>query len=324
VVVVVRIRMNKRIREYIEDDVDGILNLFMCSFNKEASKDWFRWKYQCSPWGSKGYVAMDGNRVVAFYGGIRLQFSFAGRTLWAYQFCDVMTHPKYRGRLVSKTPLIALLCELFYRENPMDFAFGFPSLRHARLQSLRLGGEGYRPVRLYKKEDPRGRFMPWGLKIEEGWKFLDAEKLNRFINRNRDTLLLVKNESYIKWRYVENPSKKYRLFVLKRLQMTKGHIIFTLEDSWLNILEIFYKGKKDIEDLLISLEAYVAKNMDNIRGIRAWFHPKEPEVKYLETLGYKGEDYIPIAFKSVNKGCGINSEVFYERYFYRMGDYDAS
>lgn len=311
------------IREHRESDINGILSLFRSSFDKERSEDWFRWKYQSSPWGSRGYVAVHGDEVVAFYGGIRLPFRFMGKTLWAYQFCDVMTHPDYRGRFVSKTPLIARLGELFYRENAMDFAFGFPSLRHARLQSLRLGGEGYRLVRSYGKEPIRGRALSWRLRIREGWEFLKEGELERLLARHDNgSLRLLKDERYIRWRYRENPSKRYGLLALKWLYLLKGYIVFTIEDGWFTVLEIFYRDSKEVEDILIAAEAYAGDN--NLKGIKAWFHPREELIKSLEALGYAGEDGIPLAFKSVNTACGVTAEIFYDDYFYRMGDYDAS
>lgn len=314
------------IREYIEKDIDGILALFKCSFNKETSAEWFRWKYQYSPWGSKGYVVIDDKMIVAFYGGIKLSFGFKGKTLWAYQFCDVMTHPQYRGRFITKSPLIVKAGEMFYRENMMDFAFGFPSLRHARLQSIRLGGEGYRLVRSYTKEYLKSYSFVWKLKVEEGMELLKKEKLDKFlVQHNGSALQILKDEHYIRWRY-ENPLKKYGLLVFKRMNKINGYIIFTIEDSWFDILEILYEKDKDkdVRDILLALEAYIVKNMNTVKGVRGWFHPMEPVTGYLDNLGYNSEDSIPLAFKSVNAACGVTSEIFYNRYFYRTGDYDAS
>jgi GNAT superfamily N-acetyltransferase len=325
------------IGSYREDDIPSIIKLFSISFGKDASEEWFLWKYRGSPWSSKGYVAVHENRLVAFYGGIKLRFVFNSGEFWAYQFCDVMTHPQYRGKFIGKSPLIVKLGEMFYTENPMDFAFGFPSIRHAKLQSLRLGGEGYRLVRLYKKENLKGYPILWKLKVSEGWEFFRKEELNRFRNPSlppfskgeegglsgKNMLQLIKNEEYLRWRYIENPSKKYRLLVFKRLNIIKGYIIFTTEDSWFNILEIFIKDLKGLGDILASLEAYILSNMDNIKGIKAWFHPEETFKKHLDYYGYNCEDSIPIAFKPVNKDSGVTSDIFYGRYFYRMGDYDA-
>jgi hypothetical protein len=314
-----------QLRRYTEKDIRGVLGLFSISFDKEVSEAWFRWKYQKSPFGAEGYVVADTEKIVAFYGGIKLPFNFKGRTLWAYQFCDVMTHPEYRGKFVGKRPLVVRLGEMFYNENPMDFAFGFPSLRHARLQSLRLGGKGYRLVRLYKKERLKKNIMPWKLRVKEGWDILEKGGIDEFLaGRDDESLRLAKDDEYIRWRYLENPSRKYSLLVFKRLNITKGYVIFTAEDDWVNILEIFSKRSNALGGILVSLEAYISGNMDNVKGIKAWFHPEEPFIKQIDIYGYKFEDNIPLAFKPVNSNSGVTSDIFYDRYFYRMGDYDAS
>lgn len=312
------------LRRFRQEDIPYLIDLFRISFNKEVGSDFFQWKYEHAPWSSAGYLAIVDGVVAAFYGGLRLQFRFDGKLLWAYQLCDVMTHPDYRGKLFSKTPLIAMLGELLYKDNEMDFAFGFPSLRHARLQSLRLGGEGYRLIRLFKKENIRARPMLWKLKANEGWSGFRFEDIEEFINYNNKSLRIVKDKKYVRWRYIDNPSKEYGLLTFKRLNITKGYIIFIIEDGWFNVLEVFFKDISDLKKILTSAETYAVKNMSCIKGMKAWFHPNEPVLDILKNSGYEGEDHIPIAFKSVNKECGVDAGVFYERFFYRMGDYDAS
>jgi hypothetical protein len=315
---------NLYIGNYRNEDIPDILHLFALSFDKEMSTEWFFWKYQRSPWSSKGYVAVYRKKVVAFYGGLKLPFNFCGGKFWAYQFCDVMTHPEFRGRLFSKTPLVAMLGEMFYSENPMDFAFGFPSLKHARLQSLRLGGEGYRLVRLFKKEIIKKSIAPWRFKVKEEWDLFNSNREEKFLNYHNASLHIAKDQSYLRWRYRENPLKRYGFLVFEKLHVVKGFIIFSVEDCWLNIVEIIPKDTKTVRDILLSLENYISRNMSHIRGIKAWFHPREPLIRHLETLGYRDEESIPIAFRSVNEGCGVNSRTFYDSFYYRMGDYDAS
>lgn len=314
-----------QIRPFHDKDEKDIRDLFSICFGRELSHEEWVWKYKASPWGSYATVAVKGDNIIAHYGGIRIKFYFKDKTVYAYQFCDVMTHPEYRGRLFSKTPFIAMLNEMFYREKPMDFAFGFPSLRHARLQCKRLGGEGYRHVRLYKKEHMKRRTVSWKLKMKEGWEFLTDKKVDKLLIQHDDkSLQIVKNKKYLKWRYMENPLKDYRLLVFKKLYITKGYIIFTLKDNWLNVLDFFLRDENDLKDMLISLEDYILKNLEDIRGIKAWFHPNESLIKYLEALGYSNEDDIPLIYRTVNDGCGVKYESFFENYFYRMGDYDDS
>ncbi len=318
------------IRQYTETDISSIIYLFRLSFQKEISEQWFRWKYRNSPLGAKGYVAADGDKVIAFYGGLKQQFSFHGKSFWAYQFCDVMTHPDYRGKMVSKTPLIVQLGEMFYRENPMDFAFGFPSLRHARLQSLRLKGEGYRLVRLYWKEKPERHSVLWRLKVREGWESFSPSPVtesscgSKLQGEGRAVLKLIKDEKYIHWRYMEHPDQKYRFIEFRRMNRKKGCIVFSIDGDNLNILEIFFARAKDIRDILIALEDHIVKEMPDVKKIQMWLHPNDPLAAYLKGLDCSSEDHIPIAFRPVNAESGITSDVFYNRFFYNMGDYDAS
>lgn len=328
------------IREFEEKDIPAILELFSICFHKQATSDWFIWKYRHSPFGSKGYVAAEGGRIAAFYGGLKLSFAFMGKSLWAYQFCDVMTHPEYRGRLVSKTPLIVKIGEKFYEENPMDFAFGFPSVRHARLQALRLGGQGYRRVRLFTKTMPENIQPVQKFKVYRGWGFLSGEALERFsrIRRGKrfsvwslrskfseDTMInLLKPHEYLTWRYSAHPLKKYDLFAFERRNSIKGYIVSDEQDGWIHVLEILCGNEKNVKELLTAFEAYIAGHVKRVKGLRMWAHPREPAADTITSLGYEGEESVPVAFCPVDAHSGVTPEIFYDRYCYRMGDYDAS
>lgn len=313
------------IRKYNSSDTESIRKLFYKCFGKEMSIEEWIWKYKNSPWGSSAIVALDENNIVAHYGGIKMKFSFREKVLTSYQFCDVMTHPEYRGLFVSKTPIIVKLGEMFYKENEMDFAFGFPSIRHARLQALRLGGEGYKFIRLYKRVKPRKRFRSLFLKIEDSWNYFNNYGIpKKYFERSEQILKMVKNKKYIEWRYCKSPVKKYRLLVCRKFNMLKGFAIISINENFLEVLDIFVKDVSALRDLLISIEKYTFENFEMIEEIRAWFHPSEKFDSLLRDLGYESEDSIPVAFKSVNNECGLTADLFYENYYYRMGDYDAS
>ena len=313
------------IRTSVESDEEGIRALFSACFGKELSHEEWVWKYRHSPWGSVAFVAVDDINIVAHYGGMKMKFLFEGKNLAAFQFCDVMTHPKYRARYVSKSPLIAYLGEMFYRENSMDFAFGFPSIRHARLQTLRLGGEGYTLVKAYKKTKLRRYLWRWKFRVQEGWEYVREEEFYKFLRVNDDSVLsLIKDSEYIRWRYRDNPSRKYSVLILRKDNKVKGYVVFTQQDGWLNFMEFLYRDKRDLKMLFISAEAYLASTIDHIKGIKGWFHPQEDLSKIVESLGYQGSDDIPVAFKTVNAESGISSQIFYRNYCYRMGDYDAA
>ena len=314
-----------QIREYNKTDTKKILNLFQRSFNKETSEASFRWKYEHSPWGAKAYVAIDRGRAVAFYGGVRLQFKSRGKKLWAYQICDVMTHPGYRGLFFSKTPIVVRLGKLFYSENSLDFAFGFPSIRHAKLQCLALGLEGYRFVTLFKRSGSRKFPSIKKLEVKEGWGCLVEADLRRLLARqNRYSFYLEKDEHYIRWRYREHPSRKYNVLMFAEKKKTKGIIICSLENDRVNILELLSFRNDDIDDILATFEAYIRENTAAVRNIVLWSHPMTSLNRCLDTLRYKAENHIPLGFKSVTTSSYITAKIFFDRYYYCMGDYDAA
>jgi hypothetical protein len=314
-----------QLREYQDGDIEGIISLYKLCFGKDLGKEVFIWKYKQSPFGSRGYVGLFSGNIVAFYGGIKMKFYYKNRFLWAYQFCDVMTHPEYRGRLMSKKPLILRLSEAFYENNRMDFAFGFPSVRNARLHVITFKGEAYSFVKLYKKERLEKRLRPLFFDVEEGWDcFFTYEMPEKYLIKEDDSLQLFKDYSYIVWRYYSSPTKKYRFLVFKRFNRVKGYAIVTIKDGWLEILDIFTEGSNLIKIILMAIERYAVNELKEVVGIKAWFHPKEEITNLLKNIGFVSEDGIPFGYKLVNKECGVTDDVFFERYFYRMGDYDAS
>ena len=312
------------IRSYREEDIEAIRSLFNVAFNGSITTEWFRWKYEQSPWGTRGYIALHDGAAAAFYGGLRMRFDYKGQHLLAYQLCDVMTHPDYRGKIFSKTPLVAMLGELLYKENEMDFAFGFPSLRHAKLQALRLGGEGYRLIRLYKKDEAKKRrFSLFGLNIVEGWQMLDSLSFKQITKSSADGLRLLKDIDYINWRYVKHPLKEYNLLTFKRFGSVKGFVVFSIDEQAVNVLELFYDSIGSLKGIVSCFEDYAVSSLGR-NCLNLWLHPNDKAAVIFEQFGYAYHDHIPIAFKSVNKGCGVDSEVFYDGFYYSMGDYDAS
>lgn len=307
-----------QIRHYQEEDVNSIIDLYALVFKKQIDKDWFHWKYRNAPWSSAGYIAQHHDRVIAFYGAIKLLFNFRGGTLQAYQVCDVMTHPEYRGRFFSKTPLIVSIGKLFYQENKLDFAFGFPTIRHARLQALRLDCI-YRQVKQFEKEKMKEHKSLLKVSLQQFSEIRRDITFRSLITSNNSEISLIKSSEYLAWRYRGNT---HNAFVFIRGENMIACIVFSLCEDYLQMLELFYIEEAKLIDVFISMETFIAKNLRDIRGVQVWFNPNEPAVKYLKYLGYKGRDSDPIGFTPVNTECGLNAEIFYEKYFYRMGDQD--
>ncbi|KJR40320.1 hypothetical protein MCHI_003745, partial [Candidatus Magnetoovum chiemensis] len=192
-----------KIRRATESDEKGIIELFKDCFFKDLSAAHWHWKYRLSPYGSLSYVAEEDNKIISHYGAILEHFRINDTTLKAYQFCDVMTHPKYRAKVFSKFPPIVKAGQLLYAENQMDFAFGFPSERHGKLQKLILGGSQPQKITVfYKNLTSHKKTSPLNLyRLTSGWQNIkDIDRLEQK-SHSRDNITIIKNSNYINWRY---------------------------------------------------------------------------------------------------------------------------
>jgi hypothetical protein len=314
------------IRTFQEADIPAILNLFSISFHKEATREWFVWKYRESPWTAQGYVMMHGDDLAAFYGGLKLQYILRGEVLWAYQFCDVMTHTRYRGRIFGRNPLIIKAARIFDEENPMDFALGFPSERHARLQTLMMGGTSYRHINAMKKEIKRIKnSRPGRYRVSYGWDSLKNQDIDTIWKKSVGafTLALTKDSRYITWRYRNHPSGDYKAIVLKGMVTGKvvAYAVIKLSGEEMHVLDFLIPEQRLYAHFWKVLEA--SADDFGLRFIVTWANSSEEAARYLIASGYECFTSIPFGVR-IREDGRFREDEFYREYAYRMGDYDAS
>lgn len=312
------------IRTFTDKDEDSIRDLFTMCFGKNLSHEEWDWKYKHSPWGSEAAIVLDGEHIIAHYGGVGAKFFSKGKFLNVYQPCDVMTHPKYRARIFSKRGAMVKAGELFYNSNPMDFAFGFPSERHAVLGTKQLGYTEHRYVTvLSKKVSIHKPFAAFFLKIERGWDALNEAEVDVLWKKAREDYLLTldKDSRYLCWRYRDHPSRQYEPLLVrsrysKRLQ---AFAVYAVRESELHVMDFFSVQSFKINTLLRLFENTAARN--GLEAVRVWVHPHEGVFRTFQRCGYTAEKGVPYIFKILNDQ--ITPSFLFDAYCYRMGDYDA-
>jgi len=313
------------IRKFSERDEEGIRFLFALCFGKELSRQEWAWKYKDSPWGSAAAVAVDGEDIIAHYGGMKMEFYFRGKTFISFQPCDVMTHPRYRSRIFSKRGAMVKAGEYFYEANPMDFAFGFPSERHAVLGTKQLGYTQHDYVTVLNKHV--SGFRPLRnplLRIETGWDCIGGTELDALWAdvKNTASLSLEKNSRYIFWRYRDNPVKRYVPVMVRSryTKRTKAFAVCAVGKDELSVLDFFCTGGFKLGTLLKVFEHFAARH--DLHTVKGWINPDEDIFQTFIENGYVREKGIPFIFKIINEE--VTSSFLFSRYCYRMGDYDAS
>ncbi len=313
------------IRGFREKDEEAIRSLFSLCFGKELSHEEWAWKYGGSPWGGTASVAVDGGEIIAHYGGLKMRFLFRGKTFEAFQPCDVMTHPKYRARIFSKRGAMVRAGEHFYSTNPMDFAFGFPSERHAVLGTRQLGytEHGYVTVMTRKISSSLRVFYPF-IKVETGWDSVDGKEIDTLWEEARDEsgLSIEKKSRYIFWRYRDHPSRKYvPLLVRNRFgRSLNAFAVFSLREGELCVQDVFFDKHQNRRTLFGIIEKFGAEH--GLEKMTAWFHPDEAFFGNFMRDGFEQEKGVPYIFRIINKS--LEPSFLFQNYLYRMGDYDAS
>lgn len=313
------------VRTFTPEDEDAIRNLFALCFGKDLSHEEWAWKYKDSPWASTAVIAVDGDSIVAHYGGLGTKFHYKGETFDVFQPCDVMTRPNYRARIFSKRGAMIRAGENFYEVNHMDFAFGFPSERHAILGTKQLGYTKHDYVSVLHKRV--SRCMQIGnplLKIEKGWDHIKGSEIDCLWNETKDSqgLSIVKNSNYLFWRYKHNPVKRYETLIVRgRYKKTpKAFAVYSVNGTELSIPDFFCVQKFDIRILFRLFENVAVKH--GLQSINLWVNPNEEVFRNLIDYGFTQEKGMPYIFKIMNNE--IDSVFLFENYNYRMGDYDVS
>jgi hypothetical protein len=312
------------IRHIKDEDEEGIRELFSACFGKELSHEEWTWKYRRSPWGSEAAIALDGEHIIAHYGGVGARFYAKGKPLTVYQPCDVMTHPKYRARIFSKRGAMVKTGELFYASIPMDFAFGFPSERHAVLGTKQLGYTEHSHVMVLRKKVSACKlFGNFFVKADSGWNSLDKAELDTLWKEAREEygLTLDKDSRYLCWRYRDHPSGLYEpLLVRSRYGKTlQAFAVYAVRESELHVLDFFSVRSFKINTLLRLFENTAVRKGCEV--VRVWVHPQESVFRAYERYGYTAERGVPYIFKILNGP--ITPSFLFDAYCYRMGDYDA-
>ena len=313
------------IRKSEESDEAAIRELFALCFGRQLNHDEWSWKYQGSPWGGTAAVALDGEKVVAHYGGLKEKFFCRGRAFDVFQPCDVMTHPKFRARIFSRRGAMVKAGEYFYETNPMDFAFGFPSERHAVLGTKQLGYTEHGFVNVLKKKAPRFRqtFNPF-LKIETGWESISGSEIDLLWEKAKESvgLTIDKNSGYIFWRYRDNPVKRYLPVIVRSgyAKKLKAFVVCRVRESDLCVLDFFCLkdfGLRNLSDIICDIA-----RRQKVKSILLWVNPNEDISRIFTAAGYVQDKGVPFIFRILNSE--ITSSFLFSSYCYRQGDYDDS
>jgi hypothetical protein len=213
------------VRLLAESDAEAVCSLFATVFGHDLGQAQWRWKYRRPDAHAVGVFR--GGELVGHYGGLGARIVCKGLPATAIQIVDVMVNPSVRHAVRKHSPFF-LAASTFLEhfvgyEAPYLLGYGFPSDRHLRL-AAHLGL--YAPVgRMQELSWPctAARGTGWRYRLQE----LDAgtfaaesstiDALWEALRHDlRQAIVVEKTAAWIEQRYLRNPARRYRLFLLRR------------------------------------------------------------------------------------------------------------
>ncbi len=216
-------------------DQEALLKLFHSAFGHAMPTDLWGWKYALKD--NYGVLAHADGNIIAYYGGIPRTFWLGNETIPAVQICDVMVAPEMRGILTRHGPFMhtanTFLAAQTGKDKAYQFAFGFPSNRHAKLgEKMKLYARVDTLLEASWHTNTRSHFHFWlkTKRLTQG----DDLTVNRIWQTMRQSLanFLVpqKDAEFFKWRYLEHPHHAYHSFIVSWRWSRKIVGIVTLRD----------------------------------------------------------------------------------------------
>lgn len=198
--------------------------LFQQVFAQDMSAALWQWKYGGA--GGCATLVFEGERLVAHYGGMGRAVLWKGEETRAVQVTDVMVMPSERHAVRSGSPFYIAFTE-FARHylgygKPYPLPYGFPNRRVMKLAELlgfyasvgdvlELGWPAKRhwSRHLFQTTVITADTFPAAMPaLELAWQQLRQGLLQHIVG--------IKTPEWLRWRYLDHPSRKYRLVLCRR------------------------------------------------------------------------------------------------------------
>jgi GNAT superfamily N-acetyltransferase len=193
-----------------DDELTTSLALFETVYRRKMSAAFYRWRFIDNPFGPPMVaLAWDGNTLAGHYSVAPARAQVAGSTVLAAQSMTTMTHPDYRNR-----GIFTLLATYLYErmaEHGAKVVWGFPNTQSHYGFVQKLGWQDVGLVATMTRRISRESSTPNDSNVAEVDVGPWVTSLFETSAGSR-SFPSVKDEAYVRWRYVRNPEQTYRYF----------------------------------------------------------------------------------------------------------------
>jgi hypothetical protein len=290
--------LNLKIRNFKKGDEEEIIKLFNLVFNQKRTLDYWNWEFFKNPFG-KGiiFVGEVNNKIVASLSLLPFKFKVNDNVKKFYKYVDAMVHPLYRKQgIFDKIVHFSVeKAKEISQKNEIDLLYSFPILPTFSSALKYLGSFSKTPLKKLIKiineeaifEKTRKKktiffilfpFVKLFIKIQNLIDFFIKKNIKNefkivkinFFDKEIDDFwqkasldyptILIRNQEYLNWRYLNEPGKNYEIFLIKKDNEIKGYTVLKKEKETGIIFDIFTeKNKKFLQPLVSFIIDYFKK-----------------------------------------------------------------
>ena len=212
-----------RVRLLEKKQMTEMLDLFKNTFHHDMPPALWRWKYDSNA--NREIGIWRENKLVGHYGGIARRILFFGQPQTAVQIGDVMVDTNERGTLTRKGPFFLMAATFLERyigyNKPYLVGFGFPNERAMKVaERLGLYAEidqmvEFSWVSLPKWPRIKTRLHPIDRADDEQMSAVAEECWQKMAEDLRSDLVGIRDWPYLQHRYLNHPTQRYQLMLIK-------------------------------------------------------------------------------------------------------------
>lgn len=317
---------NFKIRNYKKGDEKGFLALDRKieehKYNRRSISN-FLWKYRNkNSFGkSLNYFSEYKGKIIAHFGAIPLGWYLNSKYKRGSCSIAMMVAPEWQSKGLIKFVGDKVFDEL--RKNKIEFVYGFPNekayLFHKNIWNYKdafdqnLYSMNKKKINLESKKE----FV-----ISPVKKFGRSFDLFWLKNKKKYKNILDRRSSFLNWRYLRRPDKKYYPFFVYHEKKLLGYFIlkrfFDGKTQTVHIIDLFFKDttQSNFKKLFKNIFCYIKKNQKSFDNISLWINGSKKISNSLSNLGFKVISSRKMIYKNLLSKKNLNLKKMY----FTMGD----
>lgn len=298
-----------------------VKSLFSESFDRDVSLDFLNWRYLDNPFNKILFKThYESECLQASYSVSPTKILVDSKQFDSAISMTTMTHPAARGR--GLFPKLAAQLFEFMSENDFKLVYAFPNDMSHRTFIEKLDWQDIYEIPTMVLRDVSKRKLE---KFYEDNVVRDDQlELNYDNLAVQSKIVIKKDSSYLKWRYLKNPNNSYQVFAIQDKSTGKVRSTFITKpysDS-IDIVDMQPANEEDGQILLSNVIDYFSS--EGAKSFSVWCPTHHFMHKIIEKLGFKNES--PITYF-----CGKQLNTFhtkaawedYRSWYIQMGDSDV-